>query len=72
MGEKKEFLTPSDVCDRVGISKNTLLRWERDGLIPKAKVDWRGWRRYTEEDLRKIMKAKDLRTKENLARRGKK
>ncbi len=58
---KKEF-TPTDVCKEVGISKNTLFRWEREGLIPSAKRDWKGWRVFSEEDLQEVLKVKNTRS----------
>ena len=42
----------SEVCDRLGIFKNTLYNWEKKGKIPKAFRDpMSGWRVYSEEDL---------------------
>jgi DNA-binding transcriptional MerR regulator len=32
----------------------TIKKWEESGLIPKAKRDSRGWRYYTEEDIKEI------------------
>ena len=34
--------------------RNTILRWEREGRIPRARKDSRGWRFYTEEDISQI------------------
>ncbi len=66
MSKKDEkLLTPSEICDRVGISKNTLLRWERDGKIPKAEKDWRGWRGYTDRQLKAILDHKEALKKKN-------
>jgi len=31
--------------------RNTILRWEREGLIPHPQKDSRGWRFYTEKDI---------------------
>ena len=50
----KKRMTITEVADIVGISPKTILRWEKVGKIDKAKRDWRGWRVYAEEDLRKI------------------
>jgi len=47
----------SDICNILGISKNTLYNWEKKKKIPKA---WRdpmsGWRIYSEKDLENIKK----------------
>ena len=32
----------------------TIKKWEESGLIPKARRDSRGWRYYTEEEVREI------------------
>ena len=32
----------------------TIKKWEESGLIPEAKRDSRGWRYYTDEDIRDI------------------
>ena len=36
------------------ISKATLFRWERDGLITDVGRDWRNWRLYTDKHVREI------------------
>jgi predicted site-specific integrase-resolvase len=43
-----------EVCKMTGISRATLLRWLKAGVIKKLSRDTRGWRLFTEEDLRKI------------------
>ena len=35
----------------------TIKRWEKQGLIPKARKDSRGWRVYSEEEVQAILKA---------------
>jgi len=46
----------NDILRKVDRNKTTLLRWEAEGIIPKAKRDSRGWRCYTEKDVKKIVK----------------
>ena len=56
----KKYKT-SDICNRFDISRATLFRWESEGLLTGVERDWRGWRVYTENNLRdieKIMKGK--------------
>jgi len=36
------------------ISKATLFRWEREGLISTPPRDWRNWRLYTATNLEEI------------------
>ncbi|THJ19213.1 MAG: MerR family transcriptional regulator [Nitrospira sp. CG24D] len=38
------------------ISKATLFRWEREGLISGPPRDWRNWRLYTRENVTEIQK----------------
>jgi DNA-binding transcriptional MerR regulator len=34
----------------------TIKRWEASGVIPKARRDSRGWRYYTEDDVKEIIR----------------
>ncbi|MBF0483989.1 MAG: MerR family transcriptional regulator [Candidatus Omnitrophica bacterium] len=47
-------LTITEVAGVIGISTKTLTRWEKDGKVIKPKRDWRGWRVYSDADVRKI------------------
>ena len=54
MGENKLFAA-QEVAAKLGISKQTLFRYEKRGVFPKAKRNMiNRWRQYTEEDLRKL------------------
>jgi DNA-binding transcriptional MerR regulator len=54
MGENKLFAA-QEVAAKLGISKQTLFRYEKKGVFPKAKRNMiNRWRQYTEEDLRKL------------------
>ncbi len=44
-----------DIEERVDRDKTTLIRWEKEGLIPKARRDSRGWRYYSKEEVQKIV-----------------
>ena len=46
----------SDICHRFDISRATLFRWESEGLLTEIERDWRGWRVYTEYNLKNIEK----------------
>jgi predicted site-specific integrase-resolvase len=51
------YYRTSEVCRRVGISRNTLFRWVKNGIVREAsKRDWRGWRLFSEEELTKIVR----------------
>lgn len=45
-----------DLQEKIDRDKSTLIRWEKEGLIPEAKRDSRGWRYYSKEELRGIVK----------------
>jgi DNA-binding transcriptional MerR regulator len=48
------YYETSEVCQKVGISRPTLFRWLKSRLLTKLHRDRRGWRLFTEEDLRII------------------
>ena len=47
---------PKDICGRFDISKATLFRWEREGLITRVGRDWRNWRLYSDNNIQQIKK----------------
>lgn len=54
MVEEKIF-TSQQVAEKLGISKQTLLRYEKRGIFPKARRSpINGWRLYTESNLKKL------------------
>jgi DNA-binding transcriptional MerR regulator len=55
--------TASQAAKVLGVSKSTLLRWERERIISPPKREQKGrneWRFYTAEDLKRIRKEIDL------------
>jgi len=50
----KRYYEATEVCDKAGISRPTLFRWLKRGLLIRMYKDRRGWRLFTEEDLNKI------------------
>jgi len=44
-----------DILKRIDRNKTTLIRWEEMGLLPKANRDSRGWRYYTENEVKEIV-----------------
>jgi DNA-binding transcriptional MerR regulator len=44
-----------DIEDRIDRDKTTLIRWEKAGLIPRAKRDSRGWRYYSKDQVHEIV-----------------
>lgn len=43
-----------EVCREARISRSTLLRWLKRGVIAEPIRDRRGWRIFSEEDVKKI------------------
>jgi len=50
----KRYYEATEVCKEAGISRPTLFRWLKRGLLIQLHRDRRGWRLFTEEDLNKI------------------
>jgi hypothetical protein len=50
----KTYYEATEVCESAGISRPTLFRWLKRGLLTTMHKDRRGWRLFTEEDLNKI------------------
>jgi DNA-binding transcriptional MerR regulator len=51
---KKRLYKTNEVCDLFDISRATLFRWERQGLISGPPRDWRNWRLYTADNVEQI------------------
>mgnify|MGYP001579612133 CR=1 FL=1 len=53
--EKRRFFTATEVADTLGISKQTLLRYEARGVFPKAARNrLNDWREYTDEEIQRL------------------
>jgi DNA-binding transcriptional MerR regulator len=53
--KEQEYYRISDVCQITGVSKSTLWRWTKTGILEiTAKRDRRGWRLFTLADIKKI------------------
>jgi len=50
----RTYYRTSEVCKKIGISRATLLRWLKEGILEKPLRDRRGWRMFTEDDLNAI------------------
>lgn len=53
-GSRKKLFKTNEVCELFDISRATLFRWEREGLIIRPSRDWRNWRLYTAENVEQI------------------
>ncbi len=46
------YYRTAEVCRIVGISRNTLFRWMREGKFGNREYrDWRGWRLFTRDQM---------------------
>ena len=50
----RTYYRTSEACIKTGISRATLFRWLKAGLLKKSYRDRRGWRLFTEDDLNRI------------------
>ena len=48
------YYRTSEACMKTGISRATLFRWLKAGVLKKSYRDRRGWRLFTESDISKI------------------
>ena len=50
-----KYLTTGIVAERVGVHRDTILRWLRTGLIPEPRRDRKGWRKFTLKETNAIL-----------------
>ena len=50
----QKYFDTNEICEKANISRPTLFRWLKRGVLNKLHKDRRGWRLFTEEDLAKI------------------
>ena len=48
------YYRTAEACKETGISRATLLRWLKEGILEESPRDRRGWRMFTGDDLSKI------------------
>lgn len=48
------MLTIGELARRLGVSADTLKRWEENGKIPKPRRTIGGWRIYSEDEVKRI------------------
>jgi DNA-binding transcriptional MerR regulator len=50
----KDYYRTAEVCRILGISRNTLFRWLDRRVIKDEYRDYRGWRLFTEDQIRTL------------------
>jgi len=49
------YYRTTEVCEMIGVSRSTLLRWFKSGILKDASHrDRRGWRLFTQGDIKRI------------------
>jgi len=57
VSKEKTYLTANETAAALGISKQTLLRYEQRGIFPRASRNQvNRWREYTSQDLQALQK----------------
>lgn len=56
MGEISRRFRTFEICKLYDVSRATLFRWEREGLITEPPRDWRNWRTYTGTNIKEIQR----------------
>lgn len=51
--------TITDIAEKIGVTTKTIVRWEKSGKVAKSKRDWRGWRIYDKDDLKRLKDFKE-------------
>ena len=53
--ENKNYYLTTEACEMAGISRGTLFRWMREGIISDVQLkDRNGWRLFSEAEVNKI------------------
>lgn len=53
--KSQTYYRTTEACDMVGVSRSTLLRWLKQGILKDASHrDRRGWRLFTQTDIQRI------------------
>ena len=56
---KNQTFTTKQAADIVGVHKNTLLNWIKSGKVPDARRDWKRYRIWTVEEIKKLIEFKN-------------
>ena len=62
--------TTSEVAQKVGVSKKTLYSWLKKGIIDEPDRDYKGYRIWSDEDIKKCLEYKNRRIPAELVRKS--
>lgn len=51
----QKYYRTAEVCSLADISRATLFRWLKNGVLSECRRDRRGWRLFSESDLDKVL-----------------
>jgi len=54
------YYRTAEACAKAGISRATLFRWLKVGILKKTRRDRRGWHIFTEKDLDLLRKESEM------------
>ncbi len=54
MTKSSPHYSTKEAAKRIGVSKDTLLRWLYDGHVAEPARDRRGWRVWTDQDIARV------------------
>lgn len=56
---KNDWMTITVIAEKIGVTPKTIVRWERTAKVNPAKRNWRGWRVYDRDDLKRLRDFKE-------------
>lgn len=60
MASIKNYFSTTEAAEHLQVSRDTLLRWFREGRVQPVQKDGRGWRYFTGDDIRRIAREAGL------------
>ena len=51
----KKMMSIAEAAESVGVSRQTIMKWEAAGKVTKAKRNYRGWRVYDHDDVEELI-----------------
>lgn len=58
LSQNQDIFTTQQAADLAGVHKNTVLNWIRKGKIQDTARDWKGYRVWSRDDVRRLLEYK--------------